>query len=192
MEALGKMTIATLGTKPKMVTVLDDDALKAVNNKVFLARIIGTARGLKMAIDTRGEPVAGLTGQFLATLPDGKEFTSGVLYLPGGLQEMIQDPLEAGINANDKSTAIEFAMDLFSIKATNAAGYSFQATLLGDAAQADPFAALKARVGTVELPTVPKLSAPQTKEAEAAQKALSEKAASDAAAKDAPKDAPKS
>lgn len=188
------MTIATLGCKPKLVTVLDDKQLAAINGRVFLARIMGTARGLKLATDTSGNPVFGLTGQFLAMVRDtgggpDKEFQSGVLYLPGGLQEMVQSPLEAGIDGGDKATAISFALDLFAVKAPNKAGYSFAADLKGDAAQADPFAAMRARFEgeAAKLPALPNLAPAQTAEAAAAQAAQSQKSAEEAAAKEAAK-----
>lgn len=166
MEVLGKLTIATMGCKAKLA------ASDANNIKTPLARIMGVARNLKAAIDTNGEPVFGLTGQFLGinvaqSLDAGKgdkpedygQYTSGVLYLPGGIQELIQSPLEALLNDKDKevanSAAIEFALDLFAVPATNKSKYSFTATLLGDARKADPFAAIKAQVGDAKLPALP-------------------------------------
>lgn len=166
MEVLGKLSIATMNCKPKR-------ASKDVDNiKTPLARIMGTASGLKAAVDQRGEPVFGLTGSFLGvnigqSLEAGKgdkaadfgQYRSGVLYLPGGIQELIQAPLEKALNDPDKAVAnsasIEFAMDLFSVPANNPAGYSFVASLLGDAAQADPFASIRAKVGDAKLPALP-------------------------------------
>lgn len=158
MEALGKLTIASMQTRAKRAA--------ADNIKTPLARIMGTATNLKAAVDTNGEPIFGLVGQFLginiaehAADPTKGEYTSGVCYLPGGLQEMIQQPLEQQLNDPDKSVAtaasIEFAMDIFAVPASNKAGYSFIATLLGDASRADPFAAVKARIGDKKLPALP-------------------------------------
>lgn len=180
MEVLGKLSIATMNCKPKR-------AHKDVDNiKTPLARIMGTASGLKSAVDQRGEPVFGLTGSFLGINiaeglqagQDGKDadfgqYRSGVLYLPGGIQELIQAPLEKALNDPDKavanSAAIEFAMDLFAIPANNPAGYSFVATLLGEAAQADPFANIRQRVGDAKLPALP--SPAEVKKAQEAAKA---------------------
>lgn len=179
MKVLGKLTIASMNTRPKR-------AHKDVNNiKTPLCRIMGTATGLKAALDTKGETVFGLTGQFLGINvdqaaahakdpkenPDDGEYTSGVCYLPGGIQELIQTPLEALLNSEDKVTAnnasLEFAMDLFAVPATNAAGYSFEGALLGQMGQADPFAAIKAKVGDTKLPALPSPA-----DIEKAQKAL--------------------
>lgn len=176
MEALGKLSIATMGTRPKRAA--------ADNIKTPLCRVMGTARGLKSAIDTNGDPTFGLTGSFLGinvaqALLAGKEnnptdygqYTSGVLYLPGGIQELIQSPLEALLSDADKAkadaAAIEFALDLFAVPSTNKAGYSFTATLLGEAAQSDPFAAIKARVGEVKLPALPSPAEIETQKAAA-------------------------
>lgn len=200
MKALGKMTIATLGTKPKVITVMSDKQLADNKNRAFLARIMGTARNTKMAIDTNGNPVFGLTGEFLAqvTDPDNgtvEEYTSGVLYLPGGLQELVQSPLEKAIDeAGGKSVGISFAMDLFSVKATNKAGYSFAADLAGDKdpTVADPFAAQRAMFGEAKLPALPNLSAAQTDEAAKAQADQAEKARLENEAKEAAKTPAKS
>jgi len=181
MEVLGKLSIATMNCKPKR-------AHKDVDNiKTPLARIMGTASGIKPALDQRGEPVYGLTGAFLGIniaqgLEAGKDdkpadfgnYRSGILYLPGGIQELIQAPLETALNSPDKETAsnaaIEFAMDIFAVPANNPAGYSFVATLLGDAAQADPFAGIKSKIGEAKLPALP--SPAEIKKAqEAAEKA---------------------
>lgn len=160
MKALGKISIATIGTKPKR-------AHKDVDNiKTPLMRVMGVATGLKQAVDMNGEPTFGLVGQFLAIniaeeieKPGSGEYTSGVLYLPGGLQELVQAPLEVQMNDPDKaianSASVQFSMDVFSVPATNKSGYSFEADLLGDAVRADPFAAIKATIGETKLPALP-------------------------------------
>lgn len=168
MDLVGKLSVATMKTDPTRA--------KREGQEIPLARVMGTATGLKPAVDPRGETVFGLTGQFKginvaqaaayakasakekAEMSDG-EYTSATLYLPGGLQGMVQEPLEAQMNAEDKATAkaanVAFIMDLYAVPATNQSGYTFRATLLGDAAKSDPFAQFTAQLEQTPLPALP-------------------------------------
>lgn len=145
---LPKLSIKTLGANPKEATVAEGEP----NKSVFMCRIMGIARGIKAAVGQDGDPVFGLTGQFEGQNAKGASYSSGVCYLPSGIQELIQDPLEAAINAGDKTAAITFTMDLFAVTATNKAGYSFRAELLSDAEREDPFKALRAAAASKPLP----------------------------------------
>jgi hypothetical protein len=142
-----KLSIKTLGCNPKEATVAEGQPAK----RVFMCRIMGIARNVKGAVGQDGDPVFGLTGQFEGTNNKGVTMSSGVCYLPSGIQEMIQDPLEALI-ATDKTAAITFTMDLFAVTAGNKAGYSFAAELISDAQREDPFAALRASAAHKPLP----------------------------------------
>lgn len=142
-----KLSIKTLGCNPKQATTAEGEPSK----KVFMCRIMGIARNVKGAVGQDGDPVFGLTGQFEGTNNKNETYSSGVCYLPSGIQEMIQDPLEALI-AQDKSAAITFTMDLFAVTATNKAGYSFSAELISDAQREDPFAALRQNAARKPLP----------------------------------------
>lgn len=165
MDIVGKLSVATMKC--------DASRAKRDNVEVPLARIMGTATSLKAAVDPRGETVFGLAGQFkginiaqaLAHKADPKknqnagEYISGVLYLPGGIQGVIQEPLEMQMNDKDKdiakSASIAFIMDLYSVPAANLSGYSFRAELKGEAAKANPFAGFEAQLKGVDLPALP-------------------------------------
>ena len=146
-KILPKMSVKTLGSNPKAAATLKD------GERLHLIRVLGVASGIKAAVDTRGEPVFGLTGQFEGTnVATGENAQSGVLYLPGGIQELLQGPLEQAI-ADDKNARIQFAFDIYAVKASNPAGYSFEAENLVDVEREDPFAAMRA--------DLPKLPAPK-------------------------------
>lgn len=166
MDLVGKLSVATMKCDPGRA--------KREGQEVPLARIMGTATNLKAAVDPRGETVFGLTGTFkginiaqaaaFAAAKDKKglsdgEYTSATLYLPGGLQGIVQEPLEAQMNSEDKAIAkganVAFIMDLYAVPATNLSGYSFRATVLGDAAKADPFAQFTAQLSENPLPALP-------------------------------------
>lgn len=165
MDVVGKLSVATMKCDPTRA--------KRESQDIPLCRVMGTATGLKAAVDPRGDTVFGLAGQFkginvavaAAHKADPKknttdgEYVSGVLYLPGGLQLLIQEPLEAQMNDADaavaKSASIAFIMDVYAVPAQNKIGYSFRGTLLGEAAKANPFAAFEAQLEGVELPALP-------------------------------------
>lgn len=151
-----KLSIKTMGAKPDMVKLAEE-----ADARYPLVRIIGVARGIKSATGNNGDPVFGLTGQFQGTnLKTGEKSVSGVLYLPGGILELIMDPVEAILNGDDrvaKQAGVKFGLDLFSVKAANPAGYSFSATNLIDTAQVNPLAEIESAVSGTAAPAFPKI-----------------------------------
>ncbi len=152
-DLVGKLTLKTMGCNGAVATVTKE--------KTPLARIMGIARNIKAATGQNGDPVFGLTGQFEGTnIQDGKVFNSAVCYLPGGILELILDPLEAILNGDDKQAKVNgvaFALDIFAVPDTNKSGYTFVAERLGEQLQADPLAALKAQIGEITMPKFPAL-----------------------------------
>ena len=156
-NVLTKMSLKTLGCQPAQA--------KVDQNTVAMARIIGVARGIKTAVGQNGDTVYGLTGNFKGTcIKSGKEYISGVCYLPGGVHELILDPLDAMIADGDKAAAVNFAFDIFAVPAANPAGYSFTAVNLAPASRADPFAEITSAIAGHKLPV---LTAPVKKGEEA-------------------------
>lgn len=82
--------------------------------------------------DAQDQPVMIDTGNAIVV-------TSGVAYLPGGLQPMIEAAL-AEAQATDPKASVRFGIDLFGIPAQNKAGYSFDGETLIDATEVDPLA----------------------------------------------------
>lgn len=169
-EFVAKLSVKTMGCNAKLATVGEGEAAK----RIPMIRIMGIAGGIKVAEGQDGDPVFGLTGQFEGVnIANGKVYRSGVCYLPAGIQELIQDPLEQEIDdaAGGKSTGeggveivrakravqpIRFAFDIFAVTATNKAGYSFAATEVGsNPTRVDPFAEMRQVAQTVELPKLP-------------------------------------
>lgn len=183
MEIVGKLTPRSLGWDRNK---LGDATSKVPSDggKVLLGRIVGIVSGLKQTVNNdTGEVQNGLKGNFRGVSsrklqvaevnrkgepvmkdgapsfvdgPDPIIVTSGVCYLPGGIQEMIEGALAKAKEIDAKAT-VEFAIDLYGIPATNKAGYSFKADNIVEANITDPLAALLA---AAERNTAPALAAP--------------------------------
>jgi hypothetical protein len=159
-NVLTKLTTKTMRCKPALA--------KVEERTVPMCRISGIARGIKPAVGTNGETVYGLTGNFRGTnIQTGEVFYSGVCYLPGGVHEMILDPLDDLLaNESTKSgAALNFAFDIFARPSDNAAGYEYTAVNLAPASRADPFAEIDAMIDGKALPLLerPTLVAPPKK-----------------------------
>jgi hypothetical protein len=157
--SISKLSIKTMGCKPGSAKVED---------KVMpMCRVMGVARGIKVAPGQDGDATYGLTGTFsginLVTL---QEYISSVCYLPGGIHETVLQPLDellGGVPARGDQPAIpadptgelSFAYDIFAAPDTNKAGYHYEARDLVATSRADPFAALKTALAEKPLPSLP-------------------------------------
>lgn len=151
-----KMTVKGVGANPAKA--------KADNQKTPLCRIYGTASGVVHKVDNRGEPITGITGNFEGVnLETGEVYKSGVLYLPGGIHEMLLNAVDQGED-DDKGkpvyNSVNFAFDISAVPATNPIGYSYEASQLIEATTADPMAEIRGA-----LPDLPALPAPKKEEA---------------------------
>ena len=151
----GKLTAKTLGWDRNRIGT-EVAKVPADGGRVQLGTFVGIVSGLKHNVNENGEVTSGLKGQFrgVSTLGDdtGKELsdsnpprtvTAGVLYLPGGIQDMIEGSL-AEAQATDKMATVRFGLNLFAIPATNKAGYSFDADTKLEARESDPLSELLA------------------------------------------------
>lgn len=151
MEIVGKLTPRTLGWDRN---ALGQETAKVPmdGGKVLIGRIVGIVAGLRTTIDKEtGDIHNGLKGNFRGV--SSKEYadgpnagkpvtvTSGVCYLPGGIQDMIEGALAQAREADAKAT-VNFAIDLYGIPATNKAGYSFKADNIVAAQTVDPLSML--------------------------------------------------
>lgn len=172
MQLVGKLTPKALGWD-RIAIGGATAKVPADGGRVFLGRIAGIVGGFRETLNSdTGEVQRGLKGNFRGmssrNVTDDKGndtgvqivVTSGVCYLPGGIQEMIEGSLLAAQDVtsggNAKAT-VQFAIDLYAIPATNKAGYSFTAETLVEAAQSDPLALLLAQA---EGTATPALEAP--------------------------------
>lgn len=151
MEIVGKLTPRALGWDRN---ALGQETAKQPmdGGKVLLGRLVGIVAGLRTTIDKdTGDIHNGLKGNFRGVsskvYADGEKagqpitVTSGVCYLPGGIQDMIEGALAQARETDAKAT-VNFAIDLYGIPATNKAGYSFKADNIVAAQTVDPLSML--------------------------------------------------
>lgn len=119
---ISKITIASIGCKPGLVAVLEEG-----QNELPLARLYGTLDQVREYHDiASGRVDPYFVGSFEAiNLQTGEVFKSGKMYLPKGLSEMVESAVKKNPDA-----AIQFAFEVRSIKASNAAKYSYKALAL--------------------------------------------------------------
>lgn len=160
MLLVGKLTPKSLGWDRN---ALGSETAKvpADGGKVLIGRIVGIVAGLRQTVDNdTGNIHTGLKGNFRGISSkkgeDGKPITvtSGVCYLPGGIQDMIEGALAAAQESDAKAT-VQFAIDLFGIPATNKAGYSFAADNIVAPTAADPLALLLEQAATNKAEALP-------------------------------------
>lgn len=141
-----KLTIRALGwTRGKI-----EEAVGQVprdTGRVLLGRIAGVVVGTKNAKDMNDDIITGLKGNFRGQSAlevdgvSGALVTSGVCFLPGGIQGMIEQDL-ADAKQHDANATVRFAFDVYAKPATNKAGYTFDAENLLPGEQADPLTEL--------------------------------------------------
>lgn len=155
-NVISKMSVKALGCNPRAVAAKPEGD----NTPVRLCQIYGTADGIKT-----GESAAGvwtcLTGNFEGrNIDTGAIFKSGKLFLPGGIQEIVENGLKGTEGKED--AVVQFALEIRAVKASNPIGYSYQAVPLVQPAAADPLQMLRDAVAKY-MPPAP--SAPKEIEA---------------------------
>lgn len=161
MQIVGKLTAKSLGWDRFAI----GNATKDTTQRQHMGLIAGVVSGLRQTVNNEtGDIQTGLKGNFrgISTVdemrpaknkdgtdkvkdgkavmePTGEKLivTSGVCYLPGGIQDMIEGTLAKAKEADPKAT-VSFALDLYCVKDTNKAGYTFQAETKLEAAERDP------------------------------------------------------
>lgn len=147
-RVIGKITMRTIKVQPS----------KHANEKgASIAKVYGQAFETKEVIDkVRGDVFVALVGNFEAVNEEsGEVFRSGVLYLPAGIHDM----LTSAVSKKGESEYVQFALDIRAVKASNPAGYSYEARSLTPASTVDPLDQLRNGIAA-------RLSAPESKEAE--------------------------
>lgn len=143
MELVGKLSPKAMGWDRNKIGT-EVAKVPADGGSVNLGRIVGVVSGLKQTVNGEtGDIQTGLKGNFrgISSLEGKPAVTSGVCYLPGGIQEMLEGAL-ASAKENDPRATVSFAIDLFAIPATNKAGYSFKADNIVEAGATDPLQSL--------------------------------------------------
>lgn len=166
---VAKLSVKEIGCNPKVASAKEEGDKTAV----ILCRIFGVATGLKSKEDTvRGGVTTAIIGEFEGVnlqegnTNHGKTFRSGKLYLPAGIQEMV----ESAVSQVEKDGgSVEFALEIRAVRATNPIGYSYQAVPLIKPRENDALSALRASITAQALPPAPapaQLPAPAAKKPE--------------------------
>jgi hypothetical protein len=156
MELVGKLSPKAMGWDRNAIGT-ETAKVPADGGSVLLGRVVGIVSGLKQTVNGEtGDIQSGLKGNFrgISSLPNKAPVTSGVCYLPGGIQEMIEGAL-ADAKASDPRAVINFAIDLYAIPATNKAGYSFKAENIVESGASDPLEMLLSQANSIKAITGP-------------------------------------
>lgn len=140
------ITIKLLGDPKKVL------GMEGANARHFLGTIFGVAEKVKTktGVDKAGntvtfEPIIGNFEAVPATPVQGDEgepptdaYQSGILYLPGGIHDRITEALKM-----PDTPPIEFGIEVYTVKSSNAAGYTYDLKVLLDTKAADPLSAMR-------------------------------------------------
>jgi hypothetical protein len=148
---LTNMSVRALGCKPRLVK----------DKPILICRIWGLASEVKSGEDRRtGTPWTALAGEFAGVnLQDGvedygKSFRSGKLFLPGGIQEVVEKAVSEMKRDKTGSGSVRFALELFSAAAVNPSGYTYHAKNIMKVESIDPLTEL--------MKSLPPTAAPKT------------------------------
>lgn len=128
--------------------------LKNDGDKVLIGTVSGIASGIKRGKMPDGvTPTIGLTGDFEGMPADAAADTvrSGVCYLPEGLQNPIIAALTDEVNSEGRvlregAKSVMFAYEVYSVKAGNAAGFTWEFKSAMPIAENDPLAELRGKL----------------------------------------------
>lgn len=159
------ISVKTVGIEPKHIFKLDD-AIKSM----FAARIVGRVTHIITDERPDGTLYDALAGKFEATNADGEVYQSGRCFLPIGFDEGIINSFKTP-QKDDKGnelpqSEVQFVVDVYVIRATNAQGYSYSMESVHEVQatpENDPLYALRQIAASKPLP--PKalqLAAPST------------------------------
>lgn len=159
-NVISKITVRDCGANAAAVL-----AMPGENARAPLIRVYGIARSIK-EVKSKERLTGDVTihkaieGSFRAVnMTTGERYASGLMYLPGGVHELLIDPLERAKENNDNAE-IQFGFDIFGRKSSSPAGYGYVAVMLGeDPAEVNPITELEARLaatpGAPVLPPAP-------------------------------------
>lgn len=132
---VSKLTVSRLGN-PKKVQAMDGEG--AVYH---VCDIFGIIRGTKPKALPNGDMSEALIGDFEGHNSEtGAPFSSGVLYLPAGIQEQA---VNAYKGQGENAKPMKFGIAIFTKKSTNLAGYEYLAKKLIKEEAADPLSEMR-------------------------------------------------
>lgn len=118
-NVISKLTTKTIGANPRRASALKEGD----KSQISLYQVYGKGRMLKQKEGNNGEMTTAICGNFEAVNTEsGEIFRSGVLYLPKGITEFV----EAAISKlKDEADSVDFAFEVFAVRADNPIGYSY-------------------------------------------------------------------
>ena len=132
---VAKLTVKTMGCVGVRA--------KVEGKSVILCRIGGFCKGTVVKTDQQGNAIDALVGDFVGVnVETGEVFTSGVCYLPAGMQEQVL----SGIKTVGEGGAIRFALEISAKPDSNKAGYTYTGKQLEKPEGADPLSEIKSRL----------------------------------------------
>jgi hypothetical protein len=155
---ISKITMATIGCKPALVTTLPEG-----QNELPIARLYGKLSDVRYQDDkAKGQIYTYFIGTFEAiNMQDGDVYRSGKMFLPKGISELVEDATKKA-REKDPKASIAFAFEVRAIKANNPIKYSYKVLALKNPEAADELREIRESVqkaGTIE---VKKLTNSQT------------------------------
>lgn len=122
----GKLTLRDVGS-PELVKTLTAEQIHANGGKYILGYLSGKATGfIKRTNPKDNVEMEGLAGSFWCMPADAsrEELESGILFIPDAFHNLVADALHQA-QEKDEHASVEFAFEVSSIPAKNAAGYSW-------------------------------------------------------------------
>ena len=137
---IAKITPSSIGLKPEIV--------KDTHKEEVLCHMLGEATGTKAKRAANGDEFIALSGKFEAiNLKTGEVYRSGILFLPGGIHDMLTEVLMA-----EPDAVVSFGIALTAVPAKNPSGYSWKAQQLLERETHDPLAELRKRLAGHDSP----------------------------------------
>lgn len=134
---------------PAMIKTLPES-----EKRYMLGTLVGIVSGFVERANPKdpAEKFEGLSGQFRSIPADDKrdELESGVCFLPDAFHNMIAAPFRKMVEA-DKNAQLRFAFEIYSIRAQNPAGYSWEFKPKIEAAGGNPLDELVSDLGEIKV-----------------------------------------
>lgn len=139
----GKLVMKDLGN-PKRAAALEDGD----ETSIFLGTIVGMAVGISTRTNDTGEVFEGLKGEFRGIPADENKpiVESGILYLHPGMFERVA----VQFRGDNPARQVGFALEIYTKKANNKAGYEYAFRPIREAEAVDPLAPLMEMVAAAQ------------------------------------------
>lgn len=166
---LSRLALSMMGTNPEL-SQFRPESKEYTGKTILQAVIFGELTGLTGPKElpnakTEAEKFTyGLKGRIEGiNVLTGEMYKAAVLYLPAGFHDMFLAEMETGLAGGDANMLLAFALEFYSIPASNPRGYSWKAVNKMPMEKKDPLARLRQRA--MQGVTVKALAAPSSPDA---------------------------